>query len=327
MDPLCDHLLDIERLTAGKEQRPLPLYSTIFPDNTTMPLTVNAHPESQARQGTHSTIHHPPEDHTHHDTSGDSKPIPDTGWRGEPATPSSDGGDSEKDWFNKPPYRWTPACGPDGKELFVTKYESECWCGAVKFAFAGDPLDAKHCHCRQCQRLHGAPFQWAVIFPKTSVRLIRNEANALHCFSTDTKDARHHVPCKVSCDTCRAPIFDEGRRAVLAYPSGFRFQAVKARVSRGEGEGEDEKAAETGEGHHDPQHADLHPPGHYGSVPQEFQPSCHIFYGQRVIEINDGIPKWRGHKNDSELMQEMSDVEGIMPRYKGHVDHPSADGG
>jgi hypothetical protein len=56
----------------------------------------------------------------------------------------------------------------------------------VAFEIHGDPLDAKHCHCRQCQRLHGAPFQWAVIFPKTSVRIVKNENNALHFFSTET---------------------------------------------------------------------------------------------------------------------------------------------
>jgi hypothetical protein len=34
------------------------------------------------------------------------------------------------------------------------------------------------------------------------------------------------------------------------------------------------------------------------------------------ISVNS--PKWRGHKNDSELMQEMSDIVGVMPRYNGH---------
>ncbi|KAG2140132.1 Mss4-like protein [Suillus clintonianus] len=249
-----------------------------------MSLATDAHTESQTKTGPHSSIHHtPPEDHTH---QADKKSIPDTGWRGSPPIPSSDGGDSEKDWMSKPPYNWSPARGPDGEELFKTKYESSCWCGAVRFAFAGDPFDAKHCHCRQCQRLHGAPFQWAAIFPKTSVRILQDNSGALHCFSTTTKQAGHHVPCKVSCDICRAPLFDEGKRMVLAYPSGFKFPPIKARLN--------------------------------------FQPSCHIFYGHRVMEVCDGIPKWRGHKNDSELMQEMSDVVGIMPRCKGYDDKPHA---
>ncbi|KAG1887321.1 Mss4-like protein [Suillus subluteus] len=250
-----------------------------------MLLATNVHPESQTKTRPHSSFRHPsPEDHTHQaDYSGDKKSIPDTGWRGSPPIPSSDGGDSEKDWMSKPPYNWSPARDQDGKELFKTKYESSCWCGAVRFAFAGDPFDAKLCHCRQCQGLHGAPFQWAVIFPKTSVRILENNGDALHCFSTTTKKTSHHVPCKVSCDICRAPLFDEGKRTVLAYPSGFKFPP------------------------------DIHPPSHYGGVPLEFQPSCHILYGQHIMEVCDGIPKWRGHKDNSEVMQEMSDVLGIMP--------------
>ncbi|KAG1821122.1 Mss4-like protein [Suillus subaureus] len=249
-----------------------------------MSLTTNVHLESQTKTGSHSCSPCPsPEGHTHQaDHSAGKKSIPNTGWCDSPPIPSCDGSDSEKDWMLKLPYNWSPVCGPDSEELFKTKYESSCWCSAVHFAFLGDPFDAKHCHCRQCQWLHSAPFQWVVIFPKTSVRILENNSDALHCFSTTTKKASHHVPCKVSCDICWVPLFDEGKRMVLAYPS------------------------------------------HYGGVPLEFQPSCHIFYGQRIMEVYDGIPKWRGHKDDSELMQEMSNVSGVMPRYKGYDEglHP-----
>lgn len=138
----------------------------------------------------------------------------------------------------------------------------ECWCGNLSFEFHGDPVDAKHCHCRQCQHLHGAPFQWAVIFPKvryfsiqlnslrafidvlkTSVRMIKNISDSLHFFSTETGAGDHYVPCKVSCNKCRSPIFDEGRRTVLAYPGSFKFKDHK--------------------------------------VPIDFQPTAHIFYSQR----------------------------------------------
>ena len=32
--------------------------------------------------------------------------------------------------------------------------------------------------------------------------------------------------------------------------------------------------------------------------------SCHIFYGQRVVDIADGKPKWTGINDSSELMSE-----------------------
>ncbi|KAA1467314.1 hypothetical protein DENSPDRAFT_235739 [Dentipellis sp. KUC8613] len=222
-----------------------------------------------------------------HTFSDKPKPIPDTGWRGQPPVPSSAGGESEPDYMHKPPYYWTS----EG-DLFQPQYKSRCWCGNVEFEVHGDPLDAKYCHCTQCQSLHGAPFQWAVIFPKTSVRLVNNIDESLHFFSTETGTSAHHVPCKISCNTCRAPLFDEGRNTVLAYPSSFHF-----------------------------------PPRQ--PVPHNFQPSCHIFYSARIMDVVDGKcvhahvpllfrvpgsayihvaftcrPKWAGHKGHSELVDE-----------------------
>jgi hypothetical protein len=40
--------------------------------------------------------------------------------------------------------------------------------------------------------------------------------------------------------------------------------------------------------------------GEVGELPEAFRPTCHIFYGQRVVDMADGLPKWSGHKNASE---------------------------
>ncbi|KAI0710083.1 Mss4-like protein [Earliella scabrosa] len=226
----------------------------------------NVHPEAHRSQpdGSHSDVHHPPpeDDPLLRPTN---KSVPDTGWRG--SIPSQHGGDQEEDFMNKPPYHWKS----EGN-LFKPKYYSQCWCGNIAFEFHGDPVDAKHCHCKQCQHLHGAPFQWAVIFPKTSVRMVKNEGDSLHFFSTQQRKGIHDVPCKVSCNQCRSSVFDEGRNTVLAYPSSFKFKD--------------------------------------GKVPREFQPTAHIFYRERVMEVPDGVPKWSGHKGQSELMPDLTAEEG-----------------
>jgi hypothetical protein len=36
-------------------------------------------------------------------------------------------------------------------------------------------------------------------------------------------------------------------------------------------------------------------------VPAAFQPTCHIFYGAWVIDVEDGKPKLLGHKERSPL--------------------------
>lgn len=33
---------------------------------------------------------------------------------------------------------------------------------------------------------------------------------------------------------------------------------------------------------------------------------CHMFYGQRVVDVPDGLPKWDGLDNDSNLIEDSS---------------------
>ncbi|CDU25619.1 uncharacterized protein SPSC_05790 [Sporisorium scitamineum] len=183
------------------------------------------------------------------------KEAPNTGWKG--PIPAQNGGRQEG-YITKPPYSWQ-------SDEFQVKYRAKCWCGKLEFEYHGDPIDAKHCHCTQCQRLHGAPFQWAALFHKTSVRLAQHcDPLNLDFFSTQEGHSEHSVPCKISCRNCRSPMADEGRNMVMAYPSSFVFK-------------------------------DNH-------VPAVFAPTAHIFYGERVMDLDDDIPKWAGHKNASEQL-------------------------
>ena len=158
---------------------------------------------------------------------------------------------------------WSAFGSPDD-ENFVAKYGACCQCGAVSYEVRADPLDAKICHCRDCQALHGAPMQWAAIFHKRDVRFtegverLRFYNSALNCQS-------RALPCKVSCGLCGTPIADEGRNMWLAFPTLFDFGM---------------------------------PP----QVPEAFKPSCHIFYGMRVMDVVDDLPRWSGHKGKSTLL-------------------------
>jgi hypothetical protein len=41
-------------------------------------------------------------------------------------------------------------------------------------------------------------------------------------------------------------------------------------------------------------------------MPDDFKGKCHIFYGRRSMDIVDGLPKWSGHKDSSELLPEVA---------------------
>jgi hypothetical protein len=170
----------------------------------------------------------------------------------------------DRDWKDAPPYVSGAA--------FQATYRAECFCGAVAFEVCADPVDSKICHCVQCQTLHGAPFQWAVIFHKSDVRFVRG-IDDLHSYHAETRSSGHRLPCKLSCVRCRSPIADEGRRMFMAFGPLFDF-------------------------------------GFPPRVPPAFVPTCHIFYGARVIDVEDGRPKFLGHKGGSPLWTEGQDRQG-----------------
>ena len=156
-----------------------------------------------------------------------------------------------------------PGYGSPGDQSFIAKYRARCHCEAVRYEVRADPVDAKICHCRVCQVLHGAPMQWAAIFHKRDVRLASGVEHLSFYNSTLGRPERV-LPCKVSCVLCGTPIADEGRNMWLAFPTLFDFGPPR--------------------------------------VPEAFQPSCHIFYAMRVMNVDDGLPKWSGHKNRSTLL-------------------------
>jgi hypothetical protein len=134
----------------------------------------------------------------------------------------------------------------------------------VRYEVRADPVDAKVCHCRDCQVLHGAPMQWAAIFHKADVRFIAGIEH-LRFYNSVLHRQERLTPCKVACALCGALIADEGRNMWLAFPTLFDFGT---------------------------------PP----QVPEAFRPSCHIFYGMGVMDIVDELPKWSGHKDKSMLL-------------------------
>nr|OQO28918.1 hypothetical protein B0A51_03938 [Rachicladosporium sp. CCFEE 5018] len=62
------------------------------------------------------------------------------------------------------------------------------------------------------------------------------------------------------------PIMDEGRNMILLFPTLIHFK------------NDQEK--------------------------KNFKPRCHMFYGQRVMDIPDGLPKWSGLNNSSDLIED-----------------------
>ncbi|KAK8865767.1 hypothetical protein IAR55_000914 [Kwoniella newhampshirensis] len=184
---------------------------------------------------------------------------------------SNESNHEDTEWLKEPPFSMGKS-----REGWTTRWRESCWCGKTAFVYDEDPLQVKICHCEDCQRLHGAPFQQAAVFHKKNVRLdstpeyisFLSAHGEVHPISPTPSP----LPRKISCRACGSPLMDEGRNMVMAFPPCFEF-------ARGGGE---KKIG----------------------LPDAFKPQSHIFYERRLFDIKDGLVKWRGHKEESEKMGE-----------------------
>ncbi|KAL1850247.1 hypothetical protein Plec18170_006942 [Paecilomyces lecythidis] len=133
-------------------------------------------------------------------------------------TVSEDPFDGKEEWKHRPPYEIRSM-----KDFGEVKWRGSCQCGRVTYMLNRDkPLAAKFCHCRGCQVMHGAPFQWAAIFHKEDM-MFKNGSQGLSFYASGEKSRDYQTPTKVSCSFCRTPIMDEGRRVVLIFPELIDF--------------------------------------------------------------------------------------------------------
>ncbi|EED17782.1 conserved hypothetical protein [Talaromyces stipitatus ATCC 10500] len=145
------------------------------------------------------------------------------------------------------------------EEFGPVKWEAMCHCGNVQYQIKRErPLAAKYCHCRACQVLHAAPFQWCAIFFKTDIRF-KKGTDSLMFWSSHEKSKKYQVPTKVYCSNCNSPIMDEGRNMCLIFPELIDL-----------GKTEEEHLVRR----------------------KVFEIDHHIFYSRRLVEVHDGKPKW-----------------------------------
>ena len=49
---------------------------------------------------------------------------------------------------------------------FIPRYRATCQCGAVAYEVCADPVDAKVCHCRDCQKFTASAFSLTTMVPR-----------------------------------------------------------------------------------------------------------------------------------------------------------------
>src|SRR5205823_1191521 len=91
----------------------------------------------------------------------------------------------------------------------MTALRGSCLCGEVRFEVDGPLMRSSHCHCRQCQKAHGAPFRTRARVAAADFRFLVGEELVSFYESTP---GTYRGFCKV----CGAPVlvkFDEHTRS------------------------------------------------------------------------------------------------------------------
>ena len=132
---------------------------------------------------------------------------------------------------------------------------SSCFCGALELRVAASaPLGSSCCHCTTCRALSGAPFIANVLLAKADAALTLASGGGAPQEPRDivSLETSRQVR-RIRCARCHSPMFATlGEKRVVVPLAAFARKVV----------------------------------------PDTWLPKQHIWYGSRVIDVNDGAPKY-----------------------------------
>jgi hypothetical protein len=82
----------------------------------------------------------------------------------------------------------------------MPKHEGGCYCGSLRYAVAGDPLNTAICHCKSCQRQTGSAFSVVMAVPRGSLSIESSVA------TYDTTGDDGAISRRYFCAKCGSPI-------------------------------------------------------------------------------------------------------------------------
>lgn len=141
----------------------------------------------------------------------------------------------------------------------------ECFCGKVKVVAVGEPFSMGYCHCDSCRHWSAGPI---------NVRLFSASCRAC-------------TGCHSAVSSQAFTLWKPDQVSVTAGVDDLATFAKNPRTER--------KFCRNCGGHV----MSVHPDGGFVDVfaailkSVEFKPSIHVFYGEKVVSVHDGLPKFR----------------------------------
>ena len=85
--------------------------------------------------------------------------------------------------------------GGEPMEKLAAVHKASCFCGAVELEATGKPTFAGYCHCRDCQAWSAAPINAFSLWPSSSVRVTRGEADIATFHKTENSYRKYCRVC------------------------------------------------------------------------------------------------------------------------------------
>ncbi|TFK99530.1 Mss4-like protein [Pterulicium gracile] len=146
-------------------------------------------------------------------------------------------------------------------------FKGYCFCKTVSWAASGSPALSVICHCTLCQRLHGAPFIHSIHFLAAQFQWTHAEPHEdyIEKYQVPEKPWKYRVRCK----SCGVMVAGE-------HTKSNKFNVFVGGMERDQD----------------------------GNVKKldEVKATAHIFYDTRLMDVNDGLPKWNGVLGQSTLL-------------------------
>ncbi|KAJ6601448.1 Mss4-like protein [Mycena vulgaris] len=137
--------------------------------------------------------------------------------------------------------------------------KGSCACGSISYAVQGKPLFSVYCHCTQCQRADGAAFVSSMHFKSSAFSWTYAPENEP---LIEPMSDFVLYRCK-GCHSCAATQMSDSQNWALRATQLARDENGKIIDWDG------------------------------------VKPTAHIFYGTRVIDVADDLPKWEGYAGNS----------------------------
>jgi hypothetical protein len=90
----------------------------------------------------------------------------------------------------------------DDSQTTATRTTGHCLCGAVSYAFEGEPAMVVLCHCDDCQRHSGAAFSVNVVVPRAALE-IEGTPKVHETIGSESGEKRE----RLFCGDCGSPLF------------------------------------------------------------------------------------------------------------------------